>query len=396
MMRRAGCLLAGLAMSGGGTAAAQAQMLPLEQGVRFILKPRSRPSLTPALASGDRANLRIDPLARIPADDRAHDLQLVVQRQTRRFLPSHQAGGERQGSAPFPAPSSLSAQSRLTRYAIEDHVALGEHMSARIGWQGIKLSNRNANVTVGAGNDPMRMRDWFLPHMALQVRPAETIDVTIGYRETLRAYGDAGLVGPLGLTREAFRTLRQNLRPEMHRRLHLGAHWAPAADFGLSLTGYRGRIDDRLSFVDGGYAPVNSGSAALHGASISATRQLSPWLSLSLRYSNARLRRDDGTAAGERSVAVEGNWATGPWSGRVSGARSSNTALTQARRAPLLIEGGIDYAVSTLGGRPLRLAMRLADPDLLASTALMLDESPRVMRSVEQARALMLSASLDW
>jgi hypothetical protein len=40
--------------------------------------------------------------------------------------------------------------------------------------------------------------------------------------------------------------------------------------------------------------------------------------------------------------------------------------------------------------------MRLTDPDLMASTAFLQDESPRVIGSMEQARALMLSATLDW
>jgi hypothetical protein len=401
-MRRAGCLLAGLAM-GGGCTAAQAQMLPLEQGLRYTLKPRTSPSLTPspdAMASGGRVSLRIDPLARVPADDRTHGIQFVVQRQTRGFISGSSARVNRDGGRfgmPLPSPSSsLSPRSRFTRFSVEDSVALGDHLSAVIGWQGIKLSNRNANVTVGAGNDPMRMRDWFLPHLAMQIRPSDALGMTIGYRETLRAYGDTGLVGPLGMTREDFRALWLGLRPEMHRRLHLGAHWAPAADLGIAITGYRGRIDDRLSFVDRGYAPLNSGSAALHGGSIAATQRLSDRLSCGVRYSNARLRRDDGSAAGERSVAVEGVWADGPWRGRLSAARSSAVALMQARARPVRIEAGIDYAASALGDRPLRLAMRLTDPDLMASTAFLQDESPRVIGSMEQARALMLSATLDW
>lgn len=378
------CAILILLLAGSG---AQAQ-IPLEQGVYFALKPRSSLSLmSPASTTDRRVPVRIDPLAHIPLDDRDHDVQVAVQRQTRRFTMTDTA-----------APLSLATlpRSRFTRYAVEDRLPIGDHIMASIGWQGIKLSNRNANVTVGAGNERLRARDWFLPRAAMVVRPSPDLSMTLDYRETLRAYGETGIAGPLGLTYEDFRALRHNLKPETHSRMQARADWTPLPNLTLSLAAQGGRLDDRIAFVGQGTLPINSGSARIQGVILGASQQLSPRLRWSIRYSEARLHISDEDMARENSLSVEGLWEDGPWRVTARAARNSAPALEPRHHRPLRMEAGMDYAIAHVARRPLRLAARLTDPDRLASTAFALDGPPGPLRAADQAHSLMVSAFLDW
>jgi hypothetical protein len=366
---------------------AQAQM-PLEQAAYFALKPRSTLSLmSPTFAAESQAPVRLNPLTRIPVDDHDHDLRVAVQRQTRRFALRETA-----------APLSLTTlpRSRFTRYAVEDRLPIGDHILASIGWQGIKLSNRNANVTVGAGNERLRARDWFLPRAALVIEVGSNLSMTLDYNETLRAYAETGTIGPLGLTQDDFRTLRRDLKPETHSRMQLRANWTPLSDLTLSLTAHGGQLDDRIVFADRSYLPINSGSARIEGMILGASQQLSQRLRWSVRYSEARLHISGSNVARENSLSVEGLWEGGPCRVTARAARSSAPALEPRHHRPLRMEAGMDYAIAHVARRPLRLAARLTDPDRLASTAFALGGPPGPLRAADQAHSLMVSALLDW
>lgn len=371
---------------------AQAQVPAIEQGIGFSLKPRATPiRLSPASAAIGRTDSFAAGPGRVAADDHAHDMRIAAQRQTRRFVAGAVGAPDGAGTALVVQP-----RSRVTRLLVEDHLPIGDHVTAMLGWQGVRLSNRNANVTVGAGDDRLRARDWFLPRAALRIDATPTLGLAVDYAETLLGYADTGLAGPLGLTREAFRTLRDNLRPETRSRVRLTADWTPDQSFGLTAHAYGGRLDDRLSFLDRGYLPVNGGSARIEGGSLTARHRLSPHLRWSLRYDAARVRVSGGIMRSERNLAVEGAWTDGPWRATVRAARNSAPALAAGRQRPLRVEAGLDYAAASLCLCPLRLAARLTDPDRLASSALGGDQPAGVVRAADQARALMLSAALDW
>ncbi len=380
---------------------AVAQAPTIEQGIRFTLKPRATPTRLPSppARAGHRMRSFADSPDRIAVDDRAHDVQIAVQRRTLRYG----GGGATALDRPMDAANPylfLPPRSRFTRLSVEDHLPLGEHVSATLGWQGVKLSNRNANVTVGAGDDRLRARDWFLPRATLHLRAAPVLTLGLDYAETLRAYGDTGTMGPLGLTREEFRILRRTLRPETHSRLRLTADWTPAANLDLSIAAYGGRLDDRLSFADASYQPVNSGSARIEGGALAVRHRLSPHLLWATRYEAGRLRLSDGATRHEGKFAIEGVWTEGAWRGMVRAVRASAPLLTAAsatnRRKALRMEAGLDYAADRLCRCALRIAARLTDPDRLAIGAFGEDRPAGPARAVDQARALMFSAALDW
>lgn len=390
----------GAAQAQGG-ALAIAPAPTIERGIRFTLKPRATPTRLPSppAHAGHRMRSFADGPDPIAVDDRPHDVQVAIQRRTLRFA----GGGATALDRPVDAASPylfLPPRSRFTRLSIEDHLPLGEHVSATLGWQGVKLSNRNANITVGAGDDRLRARDWFLPRAALHLRAAPALALGLDYVETLRAYGDTGTTGPLGLTREGFRDLRRTLRPETHSRLRLTADWTPAADFDLSIAGYGGRLDDRLSFAEASYQPVNSGSARIEGGALTVHHRLSPHLLWSARYEAGRLHLSDGATRRERKLAVEGVWTGGAWRGMVRAVRASAPLLTAdsaaERSGGLRMEAGLDYAADRLCRCPLRIAARLTDPDRLAIGAFGDDQPAGPARTTDQTRALMFSAALDW
>jgi hypothetical protein len=370
------------------SAAATAQPLPLERGIGFSLKPRQ--GLLPRISSlqvDPRLRARIGPIERVAADDRVQDIQIGLQRMTHRMVTD--------GTA-TPIALSILPRSRLTRYMVEDRLPIGDHVIAAFGWHGIKLSNRNANVTVGTGSERLRTRDWFLPRAALTLRPGGNLSMTIGYTETLRAFGETGLGGPMGLTRDEFQSLRRTLKPETQSRMQLRADWAATPALDLSIAVHGGRLDDRLAFVGRGTLPVNSGSARIEGAVLEASHRLTPQLRWSLRYGDARLRVSGGNALRERSLAIGSVWEEGPWSVSARAVRNGAPALSPHSHRALRVEAGVEYAVARIGERPLRLSVRMTDPDRLASTSFALNDLSGPLRAADQARAVMASARFDW
>ncbi|WP_336973660.1 TonB-dependent receptor domain-containing protein [Sphingobium aromaticiconvertens] len=363
-----------------------AQTLPLENGIRFSLKPH--PGLRPSPQYAySRMPARIDPIDPIDADDRVQEIRIGLQRTTRHFSDITTA-------TPF-APHALS-RSRMTRYMVEDRLPIGDHVVASFGWHGIKVSNRNANVTVGMGSERLRTRDWFLPRATLAIQPGRDLRLTVGYDERLRAYGETGTGGPMGLTRDAFLSLSRNLKPETQSRMHVRADWAATAVVDLSFALQGGRLDDQLSFVGRGTLPVNSGSARIEGAVLEAQHRMTPHLSWTLRYSHARVRGSGGDRMHERSLRVGSVWQDGPWRAALSIVRNSAPALVPDDSRALLVEAGVDYVRATSEGRPLTLSVHMTDPDRLASGRFMRDDLSGPLYAADQVRAVMASARLGW
>jgi hypothetical protein len=323
----------------------------------------------------------------IDVDDRDQRIAIGVQRQTRRFATT--------ALAPSGA-ALLTAQSRLTRYAITSHLPLTGQVAATLGWQGMKLSNRNANVTATGGKDRLRSRDFFLPAVAISVAPASAVTLTLDYAESVRAYGGTGITGPLGLTDTDYRALRRTLRPETQSRARMRAEWAVAHGTALSIAVQGGRLDDRLGFATDSLLPVNTGNARIMGTVMRVRQQVGPHLGLTLGYSDARLRMDDGADRRERSLALGAAWRDGPFHAAFTLTRGSVPALAALPSRPTRMEASLDYAALSLGGRPLRLGLQLTDPDQQAGGRFARDEAILSLRPADQARALLATARLDW
>lgn len=365
---------------------AHAQALPLEDGIRFSLKPH--PGLRPSPQNVyPRMRARIDPIDPIDTDDRVQEIRIGLQRTTRRFF-------DNAAATPL-APHALS-RSRMTRYMVEDRLPIGDHVVASFGWHGIKISNRNANVTVGMGSERLRTRDWFLPRAMLAIQPGRDLRLMVGYDERLRAYGETGAGGPMGLTGDAFLSLSRDLKPETQSRMQVHADWAATSVVDLSFALQGGRLDDQLSFAGRGTLPMNSGSARIEGAVLEARHQLTEYLSWSMRYSDARVRVSGGDVARERSLRVGSVWQDGPWRAALSIARNSAPALALDDSRALRVEAGIDYAFATSGGRPLTLSVHMTDPDRLASGRFVRDDLSGPLYAADQVRAVMASARFDW
>lgn len=376
---------AGMAIS---SSCAQAQILSLEQGVGFSLKPRSGFPLHARPGIADPALMRrMAPIAPVDADDRSQDVTVAIQRRTIRFA-----------SPAMTAlmPSTFIPRSRLTRYAIESRMPLGDHMIAALSWSGVKLSNKNVNVTAVPGSNRVRARDLFLPGAALSVMPGRDLSVTIDYAEALRAYGGTGADGPLGLTQEEFDALRRSLKPETQSRTRVRARWAVSPAMDISLALHHGRLDDRLTFAGGGLLPVNGGSARIMGGVLTARHQLTGHLGWFLRYGEAQLRLSAHPDKRERSLSLGAEWQDGPLRASAALARGSAPAMSALSHRPLRFEAGVEYAIRHLGQRPLRLALRLSDPDGLASTRFASDDLSTSLRAADQVRAIMASARFDW
>lgn len=384
-MKRGYALFALLACA---TQSAQAQSLPLEDGIRFSLQrhpglsPRSRPlSASPAFRA------RMDTIDTVNADDRDQDILIGVQRTTQRFFEDSRAASL--------DPHALS-RSRMTRYMIEDRLQIGEQAIVTFGWHGIKVSNRSANVTVGPESDRLRTRDWFLPRATLAIQAGRDLRLSVGYAEKLRAYGDTGTNGPMGLTHDAYLSLRRTLKPETQSRTQVRGDWSATSAIDVSLALMSGRLDDQLSFAGRGVLPISSGSARIEGAVLEAQHRLTPRLSWSVRYGDARVHISGGNMVHERSLSVGSKWHSGPWSAAVSFARNSAPALVSGERRALRIAGGIDYAVAGIGGRPLTLSFQMTDPDRLASTSFAHDDLSGPLRASDQVRTVMASARFGW
>ncbi|MFZ2998335.1 hypothetical protein [Sphingobium sp.] len=360
---------------------AQAQTLPLG----FSLKPH--PGLSPRLPArvhDPRISGHIDPIG---ADDRMQDIRIMLQRTTRRFSDL--------GTATPLTPHALS-RSRVVRYTIEDRFSIGDHVLASLGWDGIKISNRSANVTVGTGSERLRSRDWFLPRAHLAIQPGRGLRLTVGYLERLRAYAETGTGGPMGLTRDSFLSLTRTLKPETYSRVQMRADWVatPAVDLSIALQG--GRLDDQLAFVGRGVLPVNGGSARIAGVVAEAQHRLTPHLSWTVRYGDARTHVSGGAMMRERSLGIGSVWQDGPWQADLSIAHNSAPAFWAEQGRAVRVQAGVDYRMATSAGRPLLLSARMTDPDHLTSGRFMRDDPLGPLYAADQARAIMVRAQLSW
>ena len=367
-------------------ARAQDEMQALNEGIRFTLKPRAAaPWVVRSAAAVDRA--RLTRLSPISADDRGHAMDVLVQRQ--RLSLSREGGG---AIDPL-ARASLHPRSRLLLLSVEDRVPMDHGITVMAGFQGVKISNRSANVTAIGSNDRLRVRDAFLPRAGIAVDVAPGVDLSIAYRETLHGFGETGVSGPLGLTRDDFRALTQALRAERHSRLRMDMGWRPLPGLSLAISAHDGRIADRLSFVEGGYMPRNGGSAQLRGGKIMVGHQVSRHWHWSMRYSNTRLRQSDGSSAREASMAVEAGWQAGRWSAMLRGTKGSTPMLAGdiGRWNPRVrVEGEMRYRLPGA----VDVSLRLNDPDRLASSAFLRDDPAGPVRAGDQARALMLGVAM--
>ena len=378
---------ASLLLSGG---AAEAQTADMNGA--FFLKPGLAHRILPPATNMSRHS-RLPRLARVAVDDRTHEIAIVVRRQKQRFV------GGRWGGSDQPVSSAALSQSRMVLMTFEDRIPLAERLTLRAGFQGMKLSNRGANVTSLGSNERLRTRDWFMPRVAIGWRPGADLDLMIDYRETLTGYGETGRTGPMGLTREDFRTWSRNFRPERHRRLRFDADWLPAADLSVKVTAFQGRLDDRLLFTDHGYMPVDGGSARLLGAAVSISHRLSSKWHWSMRYGATQLKRTENGSATEQSMTVQAGWNSGPWSATLSGTRSSRPALWHEAtelRGPMHVMGELRYEIAGLDRTPLSVALRLTDSDRLASNALLRNDLSGIVHATDQARGLMLNVACNW
>ncbi|NWK97653.1 TonB-dependent receptor [Sphingobium lactosutens] len=324
-----------------------------------------------------------------PARDEAAVI-FIVARKTIQFSQQRESGAR----AAMPLAGHLS-RTRVRTIKVEGVLPMDDRTILRLGWSGGKYSNRNANATAAYSNANLRASDWFQPHAALHLAAGRNVLLRASYDENLLAYADIGMSGPLALTREDFRAMQAHLRPERHRRLAFGADWAVAPALRLSFDVYDGRLMDRLTFADGGALPVNRGSADLRGLILAATHRPTPHFNWSLRYGRAIVNRIEGGMVHETQLAAEGQWHAGPWRASLRAARTSTPALllpTDIHDRSIRVRAAIScQPVATPG---LTLGLRIADPDRQASSSFTASDAPLGLRAQDQARSLMLSASL--
>lgn len=364
---------------------AQAHRPALSEGIRFTLKPRP---ITLMRYPGPAERARISPLDPVQANDRAHELSIMVQRRKLRLLPEQDLAFA----------SAFNPRSRVILMTVEDRAPVGDGATVSAGFQGVKLSHRGANVTAIDGGERLRTRDWFMPHAMIEIAVAPAVGLSIGYRETLRAYGDAGAAGPMGLSREAFRSFATHLRPERHARLRLDAGWKPSCSVALAITAYEGRIDERLFFADRSYLPSNSGSGGLSGIRMSLTHRPSPHWRWSMRYGEARVHEANGRRVRESSMAVEAGWTSGRWSATLQGAKNSPPALSKdvaQGTGRVRVEGEMRYHLPRFNRGAASISLRLTDPNRLASTVLLREGPAGPVGAADQARGLMLGVDLS-
>ncbi|WP_298399724.1 TonB-dependent receptor [Sphingobium sp.] len=349
----------------------------------FALRPRIafaiRPA--PAVASAQRP-ARIYAIDLAPSPAQPADLHLAIQRRRQRFAPP---GAVRTDTQPR---SSLRIAAMLF-----DLPQMDDRLSATIGWQAVKLSNKAVNATSPYSRDDLRVRDDFLPSADMRFAATPRLMLSADYREGIRAYGDSGRIGALGLDQSAFRALRLSLRPERNSRARIGLRWMARDALRLEAAAYDGHVRDSLAFADDGLLPHNLGSAHVRGLMMAAAQRLSPTLDLRLRYDRARADLNDGGARTETRLAAQGEWRHGPWRAGLTLARSGADMWRQ-QAAALRVECGVDYAPAD--AHALRIGLHLTDPDRLTGDRLAGSLPSGPMRAVDQARALMLNAALRW
>lgn len=372
--------------------AAQAQDGMLDQSLRFTLKRGSHALSLRTIATPDSpARARMARLTPVAANDRAHALDIVFQRQRQRLS----------RTAP-PLGIDLhqfDSRSRTLLMKVEDRLPLGDRMMVTAGLQGIKSINRGANVTTVGTRDRVGARDWLLPRMTLTFRPDTDAALRLTYRETLHGFGDSGQIGPMGLAHESYRALARSLRPETHRLLQMDADWSPVPDTMLAAAAFQGRVNERLAFVDRGYQPLNSGSARFQGVRLAVEHRLSRHWRGSIQYVAAQVDRSGSGTAQESSLTAESRWSDGPWSATVRGARRSRPALAaggNTRHRGVRFEGELRYRLPGAPATPAYVALTVVDPDMLASTALLRDDSAGPVHAADRARAVMLGMGLHW
>ncbi|WP_232307547.1 porin family protein [Sphingobium chungbukense] len=320
-------------------------------------------------------------------------MTMVFRRKKQRF------SGDRLGGRDEPVSTDVVPQSRMVLMTFEDRIPLTAQLTARAGFQGMKLSNRVANATSLDNDERLRMRDWFMPRATVIWSPKANVDLMIDYRESLTGYGETGRTGPMAMTREEFRAWSRNFRPERHSRLRFDAEWRPSTDLDLAVTAFQGRIDNRMLFIDRGYLPVNGGSANLQGATISIRHRLSSRWHWSMRYGATQLNRTEGGRATEQGMTVQAGWSSGPWSASLSGTRSSQAALLHeaaGSRGPMHIEGALRYEIAGFDRMPLNVSLRLTDLSQLAGDKLLRHDLSGIAPATDHARGLMLNVGCSW
>lgn len=349
----------------------------------FTLRPRINFSVRPApqLPFAQRP-ARIYAIEWTPLSAQPADLHLTLQRRRQRVAALIAGRTDYQ-----PRSSVRMVDVRMDMPQVDDR------LSATIGWQAAKFSNKAANATSPYSRDDLRVRDDFVPSAHLAFAATPRLALTADYRETVRAYADTGTIGALGLDQPSFRALRNALRPERDSRTRIGLRWAATSALRLDAGAYGGHVRDRLAFVERGYLPANLGSAQLTGMALEARHSVTPTLYWGLRYDRARIDPDQGVGLTEERLAVQGEWRHGPWRCAMQAARTSGSAWGQGAER-LRVEGGIDYMPAD--PRAPRIGLHLSDPDRLMTGRLADQPLSGPVRAVDQARALMLSAALRW
>lgn len=357
---------------------------------RFALKPRISLSVRPAPIPLTQRQARIYAIELSPSPASSADLRLAVQRRRQRFLPTRLA---RLGMAPFH--DDIQPRTSVTLAQVQadlpvDALPLGDRLTAAIGWQAVKINNRSVNVTSPYTRDDLRVRDAFLPSASATLAATDRLTLHADYGQAIRAYGDSGTIGSLGLTVADFRAFRNALRAERASLTRLGARWAAAPALHVGLHVFAGRVSDRLAFGAGDFLPRTMHGAMLQGVGVETAHRLSPTLDLTLRYDRARLEMMGAdTDRIEQRLALQGGWRRRPWRSALTLARTSMPAWARPGHR-LRLEGGIDYAPTDMPG--IRLGLHLTDPDRLAMAHL--PSGP--VRAMDQSRALMLAAALRW
>lgn len=201
-----------------------------------------------------------------------------------------------------------------TRHAfIQDRLLLADgRLALDVGFKAVQVdldARRSHGDRFAEG--ALRVRDGFLPKLALRWRGSERIETFAAYGENLSVYR-AGIDGPFATTQVAFDSVRDGLRPESARTLEAGLRWIGARTE-ASLTGYRVRFGNRLLEIESDSAILGSpnvfanvGAVHTRGLEVVLQQRLSErfdWYH-AITWNDSRYA-DDYFSAGER-VATAG------------------------------------------------------------------------------------------